>query len=71
MPPILHICLTYPFLQSDCIIDCIIDYFCTEPLKTLVLHICLFKFVIITLHYFIIFDERCQLQTYLAYTFKV
>ena len=33
-----HICLTYPFLQSDCIIDCIVDYFCTQPLKPLVLH---------------------------------
>ena len=30
--------ITYPFLQFDCIIDCIIDYFCTEPLKPLVLH---------------------------------
>ena len=25
-------------IQFDCIIDCIIDYFCTEPLKPLVLH---------------------------------
>ena len=28
----------YPFLQFDCIIDYIIDYFCTEPLKPVVLH---------------------------------
>jgi len=33
-----HVCSTYPFLQFDCIIDCIIDYSCTEPLKPLVLH---------------------------------
>ena len=48
-----HICSTYPFLQFDCIIDCIIDYFCTEPLKPLMC-IRLFKFVIITLHYSVV-----------------
>jgi len=45
------ICSTYPFLQFDCIIDCIIDYFCTEPLKPLVLHNAYASLNLSLLHY--------------------
>ena len=45
-----HLKSTYPFLQFDCSID----YFCTEPLKPLVLHYASLNLSLlhyITLHY--------------------
>ena len=54
-----HICLTYPFLQFDCIIDCIIYIFAQSPWSRLCC-ICLFKFVIITLHYITGIITNCK-----------